>query len=92
MSDARHIVSTEVFMADGSRPPFPHRKNANGTHDSICPRCFATIATEQDQNDLLAQEAGHVCRDEDLLRMQRPKKWLETNFGIQGTPDHQHKE
>ena len=65
-----------------------HRKNADGTHDSICPRCYATIATEHDQDDLPAQEAEHVCKEADLLRIQHPKEWLEDHFGIQiQTPD-----
>lgn len=67
-------------MADA---PFPHRKNADGTYDSICNRCFATIATEHDQDDLLAQEAGHVCKEEDLLRIQQPEVWLQEKFGTQ---------
>jgi hypothetical protein len=69
-------------MADAPRALFSRRKNIDGTHDSICRRCFATIARERDQNDLLAQEAGHVCREEDLLRIQHPEVWLESKFGI----------
>jgi len=61
---------------------FSHRHNLDGTHDSICRRCFATVATEHDQDDLLAQEAEHICREEDLQRIEQPGKWLETNFGI----------
>jgi hypothetical protein len=69
-------------MAKAPRQPFPHRHNADGTHDSICCRCYATIATEHDQDDLLAQEAEHVCREEDLLRIQYPEVWLEEKFGV----------
>ena len=69
-------------MADAPRALFSRRKNADGTHDSICRRCFATIATEDDQDVLLAQEARHSCKEEDLLRIQQPEVWLETKFGI----------
>jgi hypothetical protein len=69
-------------MVDAPRAPFSHRKNVDGTHDSICRRCFATIATEHDQDVLLAQEAVHVCKEENLLRIQQPEVWLETKFGI----------
>lgn len=69
-------------MADTPRVPFPHRKNADGTYDSICRRCFATVATERDLDDLLAQEAGHVCKEEDLLRIDHPDSWHETKFGV----------
>ena len=69
-------------MADAPSDLFSHRHNANGTHDSICRRCYATIATEHDQDDLLAQEAGHVCEEKNLQRLRDPKAWLE-RLGIQ---------
>jgi len=43
---------------------------------------LSTIATEHDKNDLLAQEAGHVCNEEDLLRISDPQTWLQEKFGI----------
>ena len=69
-------------MADSVAHNFPHRKNADGTYDSICPRCLLTVATEHDQDDLLAQEAGHVCKEEDLQRIDNPDEWLQEKFGI----------
>jgi hypothetical protein len=40
---------------------FPHRVNLNGTHDSICRVCLATIATVKREADLAEFEARHVC-------------------------------
>ena len=35
--------------------------NKDGTIDSICPRCYATIGTSTWEADLERIEAGHVC-------------------------------
>jgi hypothetical protein len=70
-------------MSDES---FTHRPNPDGSYDSICRRCFSTIATEHDQNGLLAQESGHVCNEEDLLRIQNPEAWRQEKFGIPAAP------
>jgi hypothetical protein len=42
-------------------PSFPHRLNRDGTVDSICRSCFATIARERDKAELARCEAIHVC-------------------------------
>ena len=44
-----------------AQPKFPHRMNRDGTIDSICPRCYATIATSTREADLERIEAAHVC-------------------------------
>ena len=44
-----------------AQPKFPHRSNVDGTIDSICPRCFATIGTSTWEADLERIEAEHVC-------------------------------
>jgi len=41
--------------------PFPHRKNADGTWDSICTKCFRTVATAKRESSLADAEAEHVC-------------------------------
>ncbi len=41
---------------------FTHRRNQDGTHDSICSDCFATIATVQHERELSFKEAAHICR------------------------------
>jgi hypothetical protein len=40
---------------------YPHRRNRDGSVDSICPRCIATIATAAREADLKCAEAAHVC-------------------------------
>jgi len=45
---------------------FAHRINANGTHDSICRGCFATVASVRDEAELAQHEGDHVC--DPLLR------------------------
>src|ERR1700735_1914967 len=37
------------------------RKNEDSTFDSICKRCYQTIAREQDEADLLSAEQAHTC-------------------------------
>lgn len=64
---------------DGPQPPcavsmtyvdskFAHRDNRNGTFDSICRECFATIATAQWEASLEAAERAHVCDPEEAAR------------------------
>lgn len=46
-------------MAD--RPSlYPHRQNADGSYDSICTTCFATIARSTGEAGLTEGEATHV--------------------------------
>lgn len=40
---------------------YPHRRNCDGSVDSICPRCIATIASSSRETDLEFSEAAHVC-------------------------------
>lgn len=48
---------------------FTHRLNrAAGTMDSICHRCFATVATATVEDDLEAAEHRHTCDPEIKLR------------------------
>jgi|HubBroStandDraft_1064217.scaffolds.fasta_scaffold08867_3 hypothetical protein len=44
-----------------SQARFPHRHNSNGTVDSICTECFATVATALDESELSTRESAHVC-------------------------------
>jgi hypothetical protein len=42
--------------------PFAHRTNPNGTIDSICKRCFATVCAHCKSKDVcIVNEAKHVC-------------------------------
>jgi hypothetical protein len=40
---------------------FSHRHNDDGTVDSICLKCYWTIATEETEADLADAEAAHDC-------------------------------
>ena len=42
---------------------FARRIHLNGTIDSICLRCFHTVATSQDESALLFHEARHICEN-----------------------------
>jgi hypothetical protein len=46
---------------------FHHRVNADGTIDSICLRCFLTVAKADIGSDLQELEAAHQCPDKDPL-------------------------
>jgi hypothetical protein len=43
------------------RPGFPHRQNADGTYDSICTACLATVANVKNEWELAPYESDHVC-------------------------------
>jgi hypothetical protein len=52
-------------------PDFAHRFNPNTTTDSICRKCFLTVASSPWEADLEPSERNHVCdpvRVEDLRR------------------------
>ena len=40
---------------------YPHRRNRDGSFDSICLNCFATLATARTEPELLVYEEMHVC-------------------------------
>ena len=40
---------------------YAHRKNNDGTFDSICRRCFLTIASETSEPKLTDHEEVHQC-------------------------------
>ena len=49
-------------MMTSLRPEFyPHRRKLDGSFDSICLNCLATIATSTDETELEAREKEHVC-------------------------------
>lgn len=51
----------------GTTTPFPHRQNADGSYDSICPNCCLTIASARVEGDLKALEQAHVCHGDSFL-------------------------
>jgi len=54
-----------------TRAVFAHRRNDDGTFDSICPTCFETIAQAVREPDLQDVEDGHICNPF-LLEHYRP--------------------
>jgi hypothetical protein len=40
---------------------FPHRRNRDGSFDSICLKCFATIASHMTQEELDELDKNHTC-------------------------------
>ena len=48
-------------MADIRTPNYPHRQNPDGSFDSICPACFATVANAKDVKELKIYEKRHIC-------------------------------
>lgn len=40
---------------------FTHRKNADGTVDSICRQCLTTVAIEHLESMLCQREREHIC-------------------------------
>jgi hypothetical protein len=59
-------------MADQSLQPSPcspnfqHRYNQDGTCDSICLRCYRTVASSREEQWLAYQESVHTCALMDL--------------------------
>jgi hypothetical protein len=49
-------------MADKLISFYPHRINRDGTYDSICLTCFATIASARREEELKEPDRNHVCR------------------------------
>lgn len=45
---------------------YPHRRNKDGSLDSICLRCFATVAHAQLEEELIQHEQVHQCQDTPL--------------------------
>ncbi|WP_109485913.1 hypothetical protein [Occallatibacter savannae] len=45
---------------------FNHRMNANGSMDSICSRCYETIATSMWEAELELAESAHTCERQGL--------------------------
>jgi hypothetical protein len=47
---------------------FPHRQNSDGSHDSICSVCFATVAKVRNESELAEHESAHDCDPVDSYR------------------------
>ena len=40
---------------------FAHRHNSDGSYDSICTKCYATVASAGKEEALSSSESAHVC-------------------------------
>lgn len=47
---------------------FPHRHNADGSHDSICAVCYVTVASAYEESELATSEKAHRCDLEILFQ------------------------
>jgi len=58
-------------MLTPNTPQFPHRHNADGSYDSICPTCLMTVASVRTEAELASCEHAHVCSPERLYLLSR---------------------
>jgi hypothetical protein len=58
-------------MTDNLRSAFYHRKNDTESFDSICGKCFQTIATRQTEEELKQAEEIHVCQPDSIEQLLR---------------------
>ena len=40
---------------------FPHRRNRDGSYESICLTCFATVGSAGTEQELVKFDKEHVC-------------------------------
>jgi hypothetical protein len=57
-------------MSNKTAPQFVHRRNRDGSYDSICPLCAATAASATIEANLVPGELVHTC-DSYLLETRR---------------------
>jgi hypothetical protein len=48
-------------MADKQAIFYPHRLNRDGSFDSICLTCFATVVYAKTEAELVDSDKDHVC-------------------------------
>ena len=62
--------------------PFPHRRNPDGSYDSICVVCFATVGSSKTEDELEIAEQDHTCDQTRLYQLQKslpndtPMPWI----------------
>jgi hypothetical protein len=59
-----HLVSPRFNLQP--HPSFQHRQNDDGSCDSICLRCYRTIASTRYEDWLAHEESNHTCTLLDL--------------------------
>jgi hypothetical protein len=61
-------------MPEKPLPFFPHRQNRDGSFDSICLRCFATVATAKDVKELRSYDKNHICDPASIANRRESEK------------------
>jgi hypothetical protein len=46
---------------------FPHRRNRDGSFDSICLNCFLTVAKSFSESELEEFEEKHYCKHSSMI-------------------------
>jgi hypothetical protein len=64
-------------MADKLIVFYPHRRNRDGSFDSICLNCFATLATAKTEADLLELDKRHICQPATVSQRAFDRKLLQ---------------
>ena len=57
----RSVRPERLAMAHPSKIQFMHRRNADGTIDSICSQCCTTVAIDNLESKLSEREREHIC-------------------------------
>lgn len=58
---ARPAATSSRRMPSLSTRYFPHRRNCDGTYDSICMTCFQIVAEGVQEHELAEEDRRHVC-------------------------------
>ncbi len=56
-------------MTAHSNANFPHRHNWDGSYDSICTTCHATVARVSKEIELAQYELTHACNPARLIQL-----------------------
>jgi hypothetical protein len=55
------LPGKKTTMADKLIAFYPHRRNKDGSYDSICLTCFVTVAFGKSEAELMGYDRQHVC-------------------------------
>lgn len=55
-------------MLSQTAPYFQHRWNSDGSYDTICLKCFITVANVRTEAELVEFDGEHVCNSDSLAR------------------------
>jgi hypothetical protein len=40
---------------------YPHKRNKDGSYESVCMNCFQTVGTSQSEEELTELDKAHTC-------------------------------